>query len=251
MLNKKIALGAVGAGLLLAAVASFSSPARAETAQLDPQAFEAAMEAYIEANPKLLLQLNENYTKVAQAEQQEMQKKLIANNAADLFGWDDAIVIGNPDGAVTMVEFFDYNCHYCRSAAPTVAGLVQDNDDLRVVLMDLPILSQGSIDAAEIGIAVAQLGGDYAAFHEQMFTIAGEANAESAMEIAEGLGLDPEEIRARVASSEVSDALQRRIDLAQAMQIAGTPAFVIGDQLVPGAAPQEALQSLIDATAAQ
>lgn len=251
MINKKIALAAVGAGMLVAAFASFGSPARAEATQLDPQAFEEAMEAYIEANPKLLMRLNDNYTKVAQAEQQEATKKLIQDNASDLFEWDDAIVIGNPDGAVTMVEFFDYNCHYCRSVAPAVSGLVQDNEDLRVVLMDLPILSQGSVGAAEIGIALDQLGGDFAAFHEQMFTLSGEANAEVAIKIAEDLGMDADELRARAASPEVRDALQRRIDLAKRMQVAGTPAFVIGEQLVPGAAPQEALQALIDDIATQ
>lgn len=246
LLNKKLILGAVGAGFVVAAIASMTSPSQAQS-DIDPQAFEAAMEAYIEANPRFLERLSNNLNTIMIADQAELNKSLIAQNADALFNAEDAIVIGNPDGAVTMVEFFDFNCHYCRAAAPTVASALAKNSDLRIVLMDLPILTAGSIEAAEIGIAFAQLGGNIEAFHEDMWILPGEANAESALAVAEKHGADREELLEKAKSDEVKKAVQRRIDLAQAMQVSGTPSFIIGDQIAPGAIPEATMQGLIDA----
>lgn len=243
---------AFAAGLVAAAITAVAAPARAEEpaanhlAEIAPDTFAAAMEQYLLDNPKLLERLNDQMSEVLYREQVALHSRLISENATALFEAEDAVVIGNPDGDVTLVEFYDYNCSYCRSAAPDLVGLIEANPNLRVVLMDLPILSDGSVAAAEIGLAFAQQGGDVQSFHEAMWTLPAPADADAAIKIAESLDADIPDLLERAASDELRAALQRRIDLAQTMQISGTPSFIIGDTIVPGVAGQAALQAFID-----
>ena len=166
----------------------------------------------------------------------------------DLATAADAGVIGNPDGSVTVVEFFDYNCGYCRRAVDAVDQLVADDTDVRVVLREFPILSEGSVEAARVALAARmQDEAAYGLLHGELLRMSGQANAESALAVAGDLGLDVEKLRADMENPEIEAHIAASRDFAQRLGIQGTPAFVIGEELIPGAVPLEDLQAAVDA----
>lgn len=154
-------------------------------------------------------------------------------------------VLGNPQGRVTLVEFTDFACTYCRGSVADVAALVAANPDLKVVVRELPIISAQSVPAARMGLAAAAQG-KYPAFHQAMFS--GERpSPESIAAAASKAGLDTGAASAFAARPETMQELQRNLDLARQLGVSGTPAWVAGDQLLSGAVGRERLQQAIDA----
>lgn len=154
-------------------------------------------------------------------------------------------VLGNPQGKVTLVEFTDFACTYCRGSVADVEALVAANPDLKVVVRELPIISAQSVPAARMGLAAAAQG-KYPAFHKAMFS--GERPSEASIAAAAGTaGLDAGAAHAFVARAETTQELQRNLDLARQLGVNGTPAWVIGDQLLSGAVGRERLQQALDA----
>ena len=165
-----------------------------------------------------------------------------------LIAGEDAGVIGNPDGGVTVVEFFDYNCGFCRRVTDAVIGLTLADEDVRIVLREFPILGEESIAAARVALAARmQDEAAYGRLHEALLRMSGRANEESALALAVEEGLDVERIRADMASAEIDAHIAASMDFAQRLGINGTPAFVIGDQLIPGAVGLEELQAAVEA----
>ena len=145
----------------------------------------------------------------------------------------NAPIFGNLDGSVTLVEFFDYNCGYCRRAAPEVKAVLEASKDVRIIYREFPILGPGSEVAARASLA-ARNQGKYQQFHEAMMALNGQAFEASVMEVAGDVGLDLEVLKTDMQSDLVNDHIAASLRLAEALRITGTPTFVLGDEIIPG-----------------
>lgn len=204
-----------------------------------------SIENYLLSNPRILERVSDALKVEQEAETRRTAKKLIDDNRDRIFSSDGAVMLGNPDGDVTMVEFYDYNCGYCRRALPDVAALLAEDPELKLVLRQFPILTQGSVDAAKVGIMVARAGVDYWAFHQSVFASRGQVDLEVALREASALGLDPETLRADLDNTEVATVLSQSFALAKDLGIGGTPTFILGDEIIPGAVGLESLRQKI------
>jgi protein-disulfide isomerase len=232
---------------VLAAVIAFSAgTASAQTPQRDE--IEKIVREYILKNPEIVRDaIIELRRREEQAETQQRGEALKAHQAK-LFNSPRAIVIGNPKGNVTLVEFFDYNCGYCKKALGDVNELLKSDPNLKIVLKELPILSPGSVEAARVAIAVRiQDPTKYLAFHRILLGGRGEANAARALAAAKEAGLDIERIKKDMNGPEVDATLQESAELAEALKVSGTPTYVLADQVIPGALPYERLTLAIAA----
>jgi protein-disulfide isomerase len=214
-------------------------------ASLDPADLDPMIEKYLMSDPKVLQRLSDALAQQNQADEALKTKQALAANSDAIFNDADQVVIGNPKGDVTLVEMFDYNCGYCRGALPDLATLLNEDKNLRVVLKEFPILSAESVDAARVAVQVAKSGVDYWAFHQALFTGRGQVDATMALNEAKTLGLDPDTLKAGMQAKPVSDALQKSYDLAKVLNVSGTPTYIIGDKIIPGAVPIDDLRTAI------
>jgi protein-disulfide isomerase len=174
----------------------------------------------------------------------------IAGNAAALFSSPHQVTLGNPHGDVTLVEFFDYSCGFCKRALPDMLTLIKNDPNLKIVLKELPILGPGSVEAARIAVAVRMQdpeGQKYLAFHQQLLGAAGPASKDKALAAARDQGLDMARLETDAASDEVGATLGEDAKLAAAVGINGTPGYVVGDNVVLGAVGTAALKTRIEA----
>lgn len=172
----------------------------------------------------------------------------IASNAQLLFASPRQVTLGNPEGDVSIVEFFDYNCGYCRRAMADMLTLIKDDPKLRVVLKEFPILSPGSVEAARVAVAVRMqdpTGQKYLDFHQKMFESPGQADKGKALAAAKQAGLDMGRLEKDLASEEVNESLAESAKLAQALGIDATPCYVVGNNVVLGALGAEVLKDKI------
>ena len=163
---------------------------------------------------------------------------VVTANAAALFASPHQVTLGNPDGDVTLVEFFDYSCGYCKRALPDMLALLRDDPKLKIALKEFPILGPGSAEAATVAVAVRMQdpGGDkYIAFHQQLLGGPGPVNKERALAAARDQGLDMTRLEQDMASDEVGTTIRESATLARALGITGTPGYVIGNDVVLGA----------------
>jgi protein-disulfide isomerase len=232
------AVFAVGAGWL-------ASSASAQRAVSEPELdeFEQRVRDYLLKNPEVIMEALQVLQERQRAAEAKNLKRTIAERSAEILNDPDAPVAGNPSGDATLVEFFDYNCPYCRRVAPTVSGLIADDADLRVVYKEIPILGPGSQFAARAALAARNQGG-YVPFHEALMT-ARQVSEDNVMDIARQVGLDVGRLERDMADPAIEAAIQRNLELASALGITGTPSFVIGDQVVPGAVDRATLEGLI------
>jgi protein-disulfide isomerase len=173
----------------------------------------------------------------------------VAGNAAALFSSAHQVTLGNPDGDVTLVEFFDYSCGFCKRAMPDLLTLLKDDPKLKIVLKELPILGPGSLDAARVAIAVRMQdpgGQKYVAFHQDLLGNTGPAGKEKALAAAKDQGLDMTRLEQDMASDEITATIKEDMQLASAVGITGTPGYVIGKQVVHGAVGIAGLKQQIE-----
>ncbi|HMN38841.1 MAG TPA: DsbA family protein [Hyphomicrobium sp.] len=230
------ALLAMSAMLTIVATRSIVEPARAAEPFNEEQkaAIGAVVKDYLLKNPELLFEIQSALEAKMEKEQAEKLKAFMAENAKTIYRSPNASVAGNPDGDITVVEFFDYNCGYCKRGMPEVQKLIANDNRVRVVFMELPILSKGSDEAAHAALA-AKRQGKYWEFHQAMLSNKGQANEASALKVAESLGMDMNKFKADMKSSDVTGELDQMKALAKKMGIAGTPHFLVGDRSIPGA----------------
>ena len=173
----------------------------------------------------------------------------VASNAGPLFASSHQVTLGNPNGDVTLVEFFDYNCGYCKRALPDMLALLKGDPKLKIVLKEFPILGPGSLEAARVAVAVRMQdpgGQKYIAFHQELLGSAGPASREKALAAAKDQGLDMLKLEKDMASDEVGATLKEDVQLASAVGITGTPGYVIGKDVVLGAIGIAGLKRQID-----
>jgi protein-disulfide isomerase len=172
----------------------------------------------------------------------------VAANAETIFNSPRGVVLGNKDGDVTFVEFFDYNCGYCKRAMADMLDLMKTDPKLKVVLKEFPVLSQGSVEAAQVAVAVRMQdpsGKKYLDFHQKLLTGRGAADKARALAAAKEAGLDTARIEKDLASPEVRATIEENFKLAEAMGMNGTPSYVIGKQVVIGAVGVDNLREKI------
>ncbi len=235
--------------LLLAFAAIVTTlPAAAEEA-LNPaqkQAVEAIVRDYLRDHPEMILEALQGLELRREAEQQERARQALAERRNDLHNDPTTPVEGNPKGDVTLVEFFDYRCGYCKSVSATVAEVVRQDGNVRLVMKEFPILGPASVIASRAALAAWRLErAKYLPFHKAMMDNKGELSESRVMQIAASQGLDTSRLAKAIQDPEIDGALLRNMELAKALDINGTPAFVIGGQVVPGAIGADGLKKLI------
>jgi protein-disulfide isomerase len=212
-----------------AKVAGVGAAASPEAAKI-----QKVMRDYLTKNPEILVEMTTELDRRQAEEQADQQSKAIGENAEELFRSKVAHVAGNADGDVSVVEFFDYNCGYCRRALPDVVKLVKEDGKIRLVLKELPIFGGDSEEAAKFAIA-ADKQGKYFEMHQKLLGDPGKANKEKAMKIAKELGLDTEQLEKDAEDASTQQALDEARVLAEKLGLQGTPLYLIGDRIVPGA----------------
>lgn len=205
---------------------------------------QTLLRRYILENPEVLVQALQSYEQRQQALQADRLRATLVAEATALNDDPDAPVIGNPEGDISLVEFFDYRCPYCKRATATLAQLLQEDSGLRLVMKEFPILSQESVQAARAALAAVRQG-KYEAFHFALMESGGGFTDEEILAVAESVGLDEAQLLADMQDPAIEAALRRNHALAERIGITGTPAFVIGDTLVPGAVGIEELRARI------
>ncbi len=198
---------------------------------------------YLVKNPEVLREAFQALEKKQQDAEASAAKAKIGERAADIFKSPGDLVAGNPDGKITMVEFFDYNCGYCKRSLPDVLKLVEENKDLRLVMKEWPILGPGSTYASKAAIASREQG-KYWDFHLALMEESGIDEAK-VLETAKRIGLDVDKLKADIEKPEVQAIIDRNMSLAESLNIQGTPAFLVDEQLFPGAVGFDALTEAV------
>lgn len=251
----KLWAGGIGLAIIVSLITAFAmstinqQPTASANVVLTDQSrpeIQEIVREYLLQNPEVvrdsLIEL-ERRDQVAQADQQQ---RAIELHRDDLFNSADDVVVGNPNGDITLVEFFDYNCGFCKRALADLNRLLEEDPNLRVVLKEFPVLSQGSVETARVSIASRDQG-KYLELHRALFDVRGALDGARALEAAEALGLDKEQLSASANETKKNEIISNNLQVATALGINGTPSYVIGDQLVIGAVGYDQLKATIEA----
>jgi protein-disulfide isomerase len=226
---------------------SLSLPALAQDAAND-EAFGERVRAYLLENPHVIMEavgvLQQREDAAAATADQDMIAAQMDALTNDGFSW----VGGNPDGDITVVEFMDYRCGYCKKAHPEVESLLSADGNIRFIVKEFPILGEQSILGSQFAIAAHIVAGDdaYKAVHDTLMSYNGEITAESLSRLADSLDLDGAAILAKLDDPEVVRRISENRALGKALDISGTPTFVVQNQMVRGYVPAEQLQKMVD-----
>lgn len=234
--------------LLALALVAAALPARAQqTPPLTREQVEQIVREYLLNNPEIIVEAIE----ALEARQKQAtlagQRDAVAAHQEQLYRDPDAPVLGNPAGDVTVVEFFDYRCPYCKQVAPSLAQLLKDDGKVRLVLKEFPILGPDSVVAARAALA-AHAQGKYAAMHGALLGHRGAFDEAVVTRIATAAGLDAARLKQDMAKPEIEAMIGRNKELAHALSLSGTPAFIVGDKVVPGAVDLDTLKLLVAET---
>ncbi|TPG39590.1 DsbA family protein [Sphingomonas koreensis] len=227
----------IGAGLLFATQRVFPGAPGGDRAQI-----EAVVHDYVLAHPELIPQ-------AMQKLQDQQTGALVAQNEAAITTPVGSAWAGNPHGDVTLVEYYDYDCGYCRASMPMLAQLLKDDPQLRIVYREFPVLTPESADAARWSLAAAKAG-KFAAFHQALFD-RGPVSEATMVAAATAAGLNPAKLRTAAADPAIAGEIDQNLGIARALGMTGTPSWVIGDRIISGALPIDRMkQAIADARAA-
>lgn len=197
---------------------------------------QALIRAYLLENPEVILESVRQYQAKQEAQSQQEARAALVSNRGQIENDASTPFAGNPKGDVTIVEFFDYNCGYCKKMIPIIQELLASDKNIRYVFKELPILRPDSATAAKAALAVWKIAPDkYFAFHAALMSGRGELNEDRLFKTAETVGVDRDKLKAALADPAIEQALRRNMEMSRLLGINGTPAFIIGDQLLPGA----------------
>jgi len=231
---------ALGSLPLSASAQNFSDAQRGD--------IETIVRNYLIAHPEVLEEAMNELSKRQSAAETAKHEASVAENANTIYNSPRGVTLGNKDGDVTFVEFFDYNCGYCKRAMADMLDLMKADPKLKVVLKEFPVLSQGSVEAAQVAVAVRMqdpTGKKYLDFHQKLLGGRGAADKARAMAVAKEVGLDMAKLEKDMASPEAKATIEENFKLAEAMGMNGTPSYVIGKQVVIGAVGLDNLKEKI------
>jgi len=226
--------------------AESSSPAPQSSMPKDRAGLDQAIHDYLTAHPEVVLDALKAAQQQADAQAAEQSRRTIATKRKELFNSPDDLVQGNPKGDVTLVEFFDYRCPYCKQVEPALDALLKEDGKLRIVYKEFPILGEASVYATHVALA-AKKQGKYAEFHRVMMATKGDIGDATVLNVATSVGLDVNKIKADMSAPEIDKLIDANYALADALNIQGTPALIIGDTLIPGAVDLDTLRKNIAA----
>lgn len=237
-------------GALLAVVFGLAAiaPVRAAPFSADQTTeIRTIIKNYLMEHPEVLRDAITELDAREKAADAEARKKALGDIATQLYDAPDGFVIGNPQGKVTLVEFFDYNCGYCKRALADLDRLMKDNKDLKVILRDFPILSPSSVDASIIaGATHLQFTGDkFWDFHRKLLGLHGVVGKDQALAVAKDLGADMTKLAKDAGAPQIRTAIQGSESLAKSLQLNGTPSYVVGDDVQIGAVGYDELNKTI------
>jgi len=248
-------LGKCAAVLVLAAAPFWVSPAAAaddppeETINInDRAAVEELVRRYILEHPEVIIESVQRFEKRKQEAERAHQRAILASLRDDIENSPTSPVTGNPEGDVTVVEFFDYRCGYCKRVLPAIQELLRTDGGVRYVFKEFPILGPDSVVAARAAVAAWKIDPEkYVAFHTDLMASRGALSEQRVLDMAQRIGFDPEQLLRAMEDPAVDAELQGNIALGGRIGVRGTPAFIIGGRLVPGAIDLEQMRRLIAA----
>lgn len=210
-------------------------------------AFRAEVRQYLLDNPEVLVEAMNELQARQDSETAQADLKMLSDNKDAIYNSKADWAGGNPQGDITLVEFMDYRCGYCRKAYQEVEDLVKSDGNIRFVLKEFPILGEGSMVSAKFAIAVRMLHGDdaYKRAHDELITLKGDATPDAMAALARKMKLDPAPILANMDSAEVMQVIADNHKLAEMMELNGTPAFVIDKTMVRGYVPLEGMRQIV------
>ena len=250
MILRHAAPALLGLSLMSAPVQALDLSAMSDAEKAE---FGAQVRDYLLENPEVIVEAITILEQRQAAAGAQADKTLVAENADELFNDGYSWVGGNPDGDITLVEFMDYRCGYCRRAVPEVASLLAEDGNIRLVIKELPILGDASVTSARFAVATKQVAGDdaYKQVHDALLEFSGDVSDVTLRRISDGLGLDSDAILAAMDSDDVSEEINRTRALAQRMNISGTPSFVLGTEMLRGYLPADQMQEIADTVRAE
>jgi protein-disulfide isomerase len=237
---------------LLAASLAIAVPQASRAAEFStPQTseIERIVRDYLIAHPEVLQEAMAELEKRQSVAESEKHRSAVKEHAQALFSSPRQVNLGNPQGNVTFVEFFDYNCGYCKRAMTDMLTLMKSDPKLKVVLKEFPVLGPGSVEAAQVAVAVNmqdKTGKKYIEFHQKLLGGRGQADKAHALAVAKEIGMNTAQIEKDMAGPEVQATLQESFKLAEALGLNGTPSYVIGSDVVVGAVGLPALEEKIN-----
>lgn len=213
----------------------------------DRQALRDEMRAYLLDNPEVLMEAIAVLEERQAAQQEASDATLIEMNAEALFEDPDSVVFGNPEGDITIVEFLDYRCSYCRKAHPDVKDLIASDGNIRLIVKEFPILGEQSILSSRFALSTKMIYGDvaYARVHDALMTLRANATEDALRTVAEGLALDGQSILDGMSDPRIAEIIGETHALGQRMQITGTPSFIMHNQMMRGYAPLATMQDIV------
>lgn len=240
---------------LVAAIGLFAVAAAGHVAPATAQGFQPAQKAEIErivkdyliANPEVLREALGELDRRQKAEEAAARQKILGDANSPLYASAHQAVYGNPQGKTTIVEFFDYNCGYCKRAVDDLARLVKENPDLKVILKEFPVLGAPSVEAAKVASAArTQLGARYWDYHVKLMSARGQIGKAQALAAAKDLGVDIARVEKEAEGADVHNGLNEAMMLADALNLNGTPVYVMADDVIVGAVGYDALKGKLD-----
>jgi protein-disulfide isomerase len=211
---------------------------------------EGIVKDYLLKHPEIMQDVQAELDKKQQAADAEKAATTIKQNNATLFNSPHEVVLGNPQGNVTMVEFFDYNCAFCKRALNDMLTLLKTDSNLKFVLKEFPVLGEGSVDAAHVAVAARMqdpTGRKYIEFHQKLLGGRGEADKARALAVAKDVGFDMPRLEKDMASDEVKTTIDEDMKLADELGVNGTPSYVVGSEVIVGAVGLDELKQKIAA----
>ena len=205
---------------------------------------------YLVAHPEVIQDVMAELEKRQQSAEAEKHREAVVENKATIFSSPHQVVLGNPQGNVTMVEFFDYNCGFCKRALGDMLDLIKSDSNLKFVLKEFPVLGEGSVEAARVAVAARMqdtTGKKYIEFHQKLLGSRGAADKMRALAVAKEVGFDMARIEKDMGSDEVKKTIEENMKLAEALGVNGTPSYVVGEEVVVGAVGIDALREKIGA----
>lgn len=213
--------------------------------EMSQSQFDQRVHDYILAHPEVIMEALQSLDARQREADAKEARAVLAAKADEVFRDPASPVGGNAQGSVTMAEFFDYNCPYCRQVAPIMAQAAADDPQLRIVYKEFPILGPDSVFAAKAALA-ANKQGKYAEFHKALYDAKTRVTETVVLKVAADVGLDVSRLKTDMQLPEILAAIEQNVTLAQALKINGTPGFVVGDQIFPGATDLATMKSLIE-----